>query len=99
MFRETERSLGLLKPRAEVAQKKETAEMVDKLKGLGNSILGMLARFTRHSGVWSDRWSQEILAYRQIISSLSPTDREVTRSTSLDESAADQQFPLPTSFR
>jgi len=40
MFRETERSLGLLKPRAEAAQKKETAEMVDKLKGLGNSILG-----------------------------------------------------------
>jgi len=34
------RSLQLLKPRVEAAQKKETAEMMDKLKGLGNSILG-----------------------------------------------------------
>ena len=40
LFRETERSLQLLKPRAEAAQKRETAEMLDKLKGLGNSILG-----------------------------------------------------------
>ncbi|GLB36342.1 putative tetratricopeptide repeat protein [Lyophyllum shimeji] len=37
---ETERSLTLLKPRLEAAQKQETAEMLDKLKGLGNSILG-----------------------------------------------------------
>jgi hypothetical protein len=40
-FRETERSLQSLKPRAEAAQKQETAEMLDKLKGLGNSLLGM----------------------------------------------------------
>ncbi|KAF8222603.1 TPR-like protein [Tricholoma matsutake] len=39
-FREIERSLQSLKPRTEAAQKKETAEMMDKLKGLGNSILG-----------------------------------------------------------
>jgi len=34
------RKLQLLKPRLEVAQKKETDEMMSKLKGLGNSILG-----------------------------------------------------------
>ncbi|KAJ6627212.1 TPR-like protein [Mycena sp. CBHHK59/15] len=38
--REVERSLLLLKPRVEAAQKQETAEMLSKLKGLGNSILG-----------------------------------------------------------
>jgi len=34
------RKLQQLKPRLESAQKKETAEMMDKLKGLGNSLLG-----------------------------------------------------------
>ncbi|KZT75186.1 TPR-like protein [Daedalea quercina L-15889] len=34
------RSLASLKPRLEAAQKAETAEMLDKLKGLGNNILG-----------------------------------------------------------
>ncbi|KAI0756660.1 hypothetical protein C8Q80DRAFT_1129813 [Daedaleopsis nitida] len=34
------RSLASLTPRVEAAQKRETAEMLDKLKGLGNSILG-----------------------------------------------------------
>ncbi|KAI0830658.1 TPR-like protein [Trametes gibbosa] len=34
------RSLVSLPPRIEAAQKQETAEMLDKLKGLGNSILG-----------------------------------------------------------
>ncbi|KAJ7139842.1 TPR-like protein [Mycena epipterygia] len=38
--KETERSQHLLKPRLEAAQKEETAEMLGKLKGLGNSILG-----------------------------------------------------------
>jgi len=38
--KETEYSLNRLKPRIEAAQKHETAEMLDKLKGLGNSILG-----------------------------------------------------------
>lgn len=37
---ETKRALASLKPRLEAAQKNETAEMIDKLKGLGNSILG-----------------------------------------------------------
>lgn len=37
---EIRRSLASLKPRVEAAQKEETAEMVDKLKGLGNNILG-----------------------------------------------------------
>ncbi|KAG6900154.1 hypothetical protein C0993_002083 [Termitomyces sp. T159_Od127] len=39
-LRDAQRSLGLLKPRLESAQKRETTEMLDKLKGLGNSILG-----------------------------------------------------------
>jgi len=38
--KEIERSLMRLKPRIEIAQKQETAEMLDKLKGLGNGILG-----------------------------------------------------------
>ncbi|KAJ7130079.1 TPR-like protein [Mycena crocata] len=38
--KEIERSQHLLKPRLEAAQKAETAEMLGKLKGLGNSILG-----------------------------------------------------------
>ncbi|OBZ79933.1 Tetratricopeptide repeat protein 1 [Grifola frondosa] len=37
---EVKRSLQSLKPRVEASQKRETAEMLDKLKGLGNSILG-----------------------------------------------------------
>lgn len=36
------RKLQQLKPRLESAQKNETDEMMDKLKGLGNSLLGML---------------------------------------------------------
>ncbi|KAJ7786019.1 TPR-like protein [Mycena metata] len=38
--KEIERFQYLLKPRLEAAQKEETAEMLGKLKGLGNSILG-----------------------------------------------------------
>ncbi|KAJ6574823.1 TPR-like protein [Mycena capillaripes] len=38
--KEIERSQHLLKPRLEAAQKAETAEMLGKLKGMGNSILG-----------------------------------------------------------
>ncbi|KAJ3973964.1 hypothetical protein EV361DRAFT_970114 [Lentinula raphanica] len=38
--KEIQRTLQLLKPRVEVAQKRETAEMMQKLKGVGNSILG-----------------------------------------------------------
>ncbi|KAJ7919153.1 TPR-like protein [Mycena leptocephala] len=38
--KEIERSQHLLKPRLEAAQKAETAEMLGKLKGIGNSILG-----------------------------------------------------------
>ncbi|KAI0721307.1 hypothetical protein C8T65DRAFT_229069 [Cerioporus squamosus] len=34
------RSLAALGPRVEAAQKRETSEMLDKLKGLGNSLLG-----------------------------------------------------------
>lgn len=35
-----QRSLASIKPRAEAAQKKETEEVMTKLKGLGNSLLG-----------------------------------------------------------
>ena len=34
------KALRNLQPRLDEAQKRETGEMVDKLKGLGNSILG-----------------------------------------------------------
>ncbi|KAH6917197.1 hypothetical protein BKA70DRAFT_1367697 [Coprinopsis sp. MPI-PUGE-AT-0042] len=37
---EVDSKMRSLLPRVEAAQKKETAEMVDKLKGFGNSILG-----------------------------------------------------------
>lgn len=37
---QTRRSLQLLEPRQQAAQKKEMADMTGKLKGLGNSILG-----------------------------------------------------------
>ncbi|KAI0004300.1 TPR-like protein [Russula compacta] len=37
---EVKRSLRLVEPRVEEAQKREVGEMVDKLKGLGNSVLG-----------------------------------------------------------
>ncbi|KAJ3555545.1 hypothetical protein NM688_g2517 [Phlebia brevispora] len=37
---EIRRTLQAIKPRLEAAQKRETAEMVDKLKGLGNNLLG-----------------------------------------------------------
>lgn len=37
---EIQRNLQLLKPRIETAQKRETGEMMDQLKGLGNSLLG-----------------------------------------------------------
>ncbi|KAI5122346.1 hypothetical protein M0805_004104 [Coniferiporia weirii] len=36
----TKRALAALKPRLEDAQKKETGEVLEKLKGLGNSLLG-----------------------------------------------------------
>ena len=41
---EVDSKLRSLQPRVEAAQKKETAEMLDKLKGFGNSILGPLVR-------------------------------------------------------
>lgn len=40
-----EAKLRKLKPRVEEAQKKETAEMMGKLKGLGNSLLGELGKY------------------------------------------------------
>ncbi|KAG9314533.1 TPR-like protein [Chiua virens] len=38
---QTKKALRSLEPRARAAQEKETAEMMGKLKGLGNTILGM----------------------------------------------------------
>ncbi|KAJ7655098.1 TPR-like protein [Mycena polygramma] len=43
--KEIERSQNLLKPRLEAAQKAETAEMLGKLKGIGNSILASTGNF------------------------------------------------------
>ena len=40
-IKQTKRSIEALKPRVEAAQKKETGEVLEKLKGLGNSILGL----------------------------------------------------------
>ncbi|CAK5264996.1 unnamed protein product [Mycena citricolor] len=40
LIKEIERSQAVLKPRHEAAQKRETDEMMGKLKGIGNSILG-----------------------------------------------------------
>jgi hypothetical protein len=37
---ETKRKLQTLKPRVEAAQKRETDEMMGKLKDLGNTVLG-----------------------------------------------------------
>lgn len=37
----TKKALQTLEPRVQAAQKRETTEMIDKLKGLGNSILGL----------------------------------------------------------
>jgi hypothetical protein len=45
---EVKRSLRLIKPRVEQAQKQETGEMLDKLKGLGNSLLGRRNCFFGH---------------------------------------------------
>ncbi|KAG8219970.1 hypothetical protein J3R82DRAFT_975 [Butyriboletus roseoflavus] len=38
---QTRKVLQSLEPRTRAAQEKETAEMMDKLKGLGNTVLGM----------------------------------------------------------
>ncbi|THH30061.1 hypothetical protein EUX98_g4117 [Antrodiella citrinella] len=59
------RALASLKPRAEAAQKRETAEMLEKLKGLGNSFLGNFGLSTNNfqftpngSGGYSMNFSQ-----------------------------------------
>ena len=73
---EARRSLRLLEPRIEEAQKREMGEMVDKLKGFGNSILG--ERDALKLEVTLKRPMKGDLAYRQITSSLNQTVREVT---------------------
>jgi hypothetical protein len=63
---EAKRSLRLLEPRIEEAQKREMGEMVDKMKGLGNSILGRFGLSTDNfkfepngQGGYSLNFSQE----------------------------------------
>ncbi|TFK30627.1 hypothetical protein FA15DRAFT_699067 [Coprinopsis marcescibilis] len=43
-----ESKLSSLRPRLEAAQKNETAEMIDKMKGFGNSILGRFGLSTEN---------------------------------------------------
>ena len=74
---EAKRSLRLLEPRIEEAQKREMGEMVDKLKGLGNSVLD--ERNAPKLEVTLKRPMQGDLAYRPITSSLNQMVREVTR--------------------
>ena len=74
---EAKRSLRLLEPRIEEAQKREMGEMVDKLKGLGNNILG-----ERNTSNWEVKLKRPIqgdLAYRPITSSSNQMVRVVTR--------------------
>lgn len=56
------RTLATLPTRVESAQKRETAEMLDKLKGLGNSLLGdfrscFSACQCSHVGIFRKLWS------------------------------------------
>jgi len=70
-------SLQRLKPRIEAAQKRETAEMMDKLKGLGNSLLS--ARNVRLSPNYLTNLLFQIdLVYRLTTSSSNLTAKEVT---------------------
>ncbi|TRM61480.1 hypothetical protein BD626DRAFT_78567 [Schizophyllum amplum] len=69
LYGEIERAQRLLKPRVEAAQKEEMAEMMGKLKGLGNSLLGAyclrtstilwLNRCTGHFGLSTDNFKFE----------------------------------------
>lgn len=68
-----------LKPRLETAQKKETDEMMDKLKGLGNSLLGMLLRLIIL--LFQTHVVQAILGYLLTILNSNLTDKEVIQST------------------
>jgi hypothetical protein len=75
---EIERLLKHLKPRTEAAQKQETAEMLGKLKGLGNTILGApTSNPFRGELTWLVY--QETLGCPQTTSSLNPMDREATQ--------------------
>lgn len=66
-------SLGRIAPRREAAQKAEMGEMMDKLKGLGNSLLGSLCfRFLPH---WLTELWQEILVFQLTISNLNQMDK------------------------
>ena len=69
-----------LKPRLEAAQKKETEEMMSKLKGFGNSILGVSYILTVSWGILILSATQQvILGYQRITSSLCQTAREGIR--------------------
>ena len=77
--KEIQNVLQKLKPRLEAAQKRETTEMLNKLKTLGNSFLG---RYFSESRSTTDELiflCQAILVCRQIISSLCRMDKVATR--------------------
>jgi len=71
---DVQKKLRLLKPKLESAQKRETDEMLNKLKGLGDSILGLSVSLLL---MREDADAQQgILDYRPAISSLNPMARE-----------------------
>jgi hypothetical protein len=70
--------LRLLEPRIEEAQKREVGEMVDKLKGVGNSILGERIASTQGVNLLNGP-IQGDSAYQQKTSNLSQMEREVTQ--------------------
>lgn len=76
-YAETKRLQSALKPRLDEAQKHETGEMLDKLKGIGNSILGMTPFFRRPSVVFR-KFTQAISDYQRTTSNLCLTVREAT---------------------
>ena len=77
---QVKRSLSAVSPRVEAAKSKETAEMLDKLKGLGNSILGipnLCISFSRE--LIGGRCAQATLVFPQTTFSSYPMAKEGIR--------------------
>ena len=74
------RTIRILTPRIEAAQKKETGEVFDKLKDVGNSILGICPILQRRKYVIFElkKYYQVNSDYQQIILNLYQMDKEDT---------------------